>query len=84
MPSVALGAEAVALLHQLRASAPGEWVIANPRTGKPYRSLEAGWEGVRSRAALPLVELTDLCNGAVDGGERIADGAIIALFFEAL
>jgi diguanylate cyclase (GGDEF)-like protein/PAS domain S-box-containing protein len=35
-------------------------VIANPKTRKPYRSLERSWEAVRVKAGLPFTELDDL------------------------
>jgi hypothetical protein len=37
-----------------------KFVIANPATRKPYRSISQGWEAARAKAGLPYLELEDL------------------------
>jgi integrase len=37
-----------------------EYLIANPRTRKPFRSLSSSWDTVRTKAGLPDIEIDDL------------------------
>jgi integrase len=37
-----------------------EWVMANPKTGKPFTNLHKAWSGITRRAELPEVRIHDL------------------------
>jgi integrase len=51
---------AVALLRELPRFSGCDFVVPNPATKKPYRSLNQSWNVVKVRAMLPHLELDDL------------------------
>jgi integrase len=51
---------AVKLLNQLQRFDGCSYVVPNPATKKPYRSLTQSWDVVKSKAQLPQLELDDL------------------------
>ena len=57
-----------------------DWVLANPQTGKPYRSLQEGWAATLRRADLSDVELEDLRHGVLDEDGVADEDAVVALF----
>lgn len=53
------------ILRQIERTDGCPYVIANPRTGKPFRSINRSWEAARQRAGLvhlSLYELQHLCD----------------------
>jgi diguanylate cyclase (GGDEF)-like protein len=71
-----LGGAAMALLAELPRWEGCAWLIANPATGKPFRSVARSFEAARSQAGLPDLEIDDLryCDfGAAVWEERLLD-----------
>jgi integrase len=60
-----------ALLSMLPRSSDCPYLIANPKTKQPFRSVQASWEAVKTRAGFPHIELDDLRYCAVDHAELL-------------
>ena len=68
-----------ALLSMLPRSPGCPYLIANPKTKQPFRSVQASWEAVKIRAGFPHIELDDLRYCAVDDAkihERLGLGVL--------
>jgi len=48
------------LLERTHASVPGEYVLTNPKTGKPYTSFKTGWRALCRRARVGDARIHDL------------------------
>lgn len=57
---VPLSEQTLALLASRREATDSPWVFANPRTGKPFKSVFHSWDSARQRAGLPDLRLHDL------------------------
>jgi diguanylate cyclase (GGDEF)-like protein len=57
---IALDESSLALLSALPTWSDCPYLVPNPATRKPYRSLQASWEAVKTKAGLRHVELEDL------------------------
>lgn len=60
MRELHLSSSAAALLHRIPRFEDCNYVVPNPATRKPYRSLTQSWEVVKAKAALTHLELDDL------------------------
>jgi integrase len=60
MRELRLSDAAASLLGQLPRFEDCPYVVPNPATKKPYRSLNQSWDVVKAKAALPHLELDDL------------------------
>lgn len=67
-----LGDSAIRLLAALPRPAGSRYLMSNPRTGQPYRSIQGSWEAVKIKAGLPHVELDDLRYCAIEANEILA------------
>jgi diguanylate cyclase (GGDEF)-like protein len=72
-----LTSAALRLLGELPRFQDCRYVVPNPATKKPYRSLTQSWEVVKSRALLPHLELDDL--RYCDLGAEVWEGQLLAL-----
>ena len=70
---------AIRLLSALPRPADCRYLLANPRTGQPYRSIHGSWDAVKIKAGLPHVELDDLRYCAIEADQILAG---IGLFAE--
>jgi integrase len=69
-----------AMIEALPRVADAIWVLPNPHTGKPYRSLQESWAATLRRADLVDLELDDLRRGIVDEDDAVSEETIVALF----
>jgi hypothetical protein len=60
MRELRLTAAALKLLRELPRFVDCCYVVPNPATRKPYRSLTQSWDAVKAKAMLPHLELDDL------------------------
>ena len=58
--SVPLSDGAIAILNQIPRLPDNPYVIPNPETGKPFRSIFYSWDTARKAAGLPEVRMHDL------------------------
>jgi integrase len=91
-PDVPLSRAALDLLGELPRWDGCPYLIANPRTKKPFRSLQGSWDAARNKAGLPHIEIDELrhctlapvssqgLDVALDGDEDLAtsSGATLA------
>jgi diguanylate cyclase (GGDEF)-like protein/PAS domain S-box-containing protein len=63
---VPLSRDALDLIGELPRWEGCPYVIANPTTKKPFRSLSGSWEAARNKAGLPHIEINDLRDCTLD------------------
>lgn len=61
---VPLSDDAIAVLRSIPRIADGTYIVPNPKTGKPFRSIFNSWNSARRAARVPDVRIHDLRHSA--------------------